>query len=828
MTLNGVTNDDRTTWELQASEERYRQLIQYLPTALWQVDSRRAGEAFDQLKANGVRDIAAHLERNPDLVEHAKDVVRVTDVNRDAVSLFRAGNPADLIKPVRYIFAAAPGLAERVMVAHFEGRRNLIEETRIRAFDGSIIDVLFTVTYPVPPEQLDNTFITMQDISERLNAEQQLRKLQADFSHAGRIATLGELATSIAHEINQPLAAIVTNGETSLRWLARADQNTEKITQLTSRIVSNARRASDIIHRIRGMAAKHEPEKRLIDLNEVVEEALLFIRHDIDSKSIVLSANFGSELPKVMGDRIQLQQVIINLLVNSVQAIVQSGQPTRRIDAQTSIDDEGSVVFSVLDNGPGVPAEDLEHIFDSFFSTKDTGIGIGLAICQSIITAHGGQYHGFEPSERWRAFPLHASGVDGCQPRFPLGGVIHKSMIREPGTSRFILSQGTARLYPLNQRDRTGCTIPLRASSNHHHTKKQAACLSGHVQAGRESGAEASPSGATSMSKPTADPVEALPVAPRTREADVPTADRHAADVEMARVLHTAPLHMALDPSGAGIAHWKHEPLHDVVEPMSHHVIMAYNGAVQRMERRSGSSVARGTFRRGRRDHHSRRIKLPMGHSETCRRRSALSSSRIAEARCRRSRQRIDRSPRANGASRSHHIPIAPERGRRAGGQWGPGYAVQASVDGPPGHAPPGCTHRLADHIPAGRGRAFAEGPAPCHRTIAFGQRGGRLPRCPGFRCRPVALPFLPRLQGEHRAFPSRLAAAIPARAGHEHAARHRRNDRFGRSGARLCLADGLRRGIQAINRRNAERLATARALAETSDRSRSAFRTRG
>jgi signal transduction histidine kinase len=394
VTINGAANDDRTSWELQASEERYRQLIQYLPTALWQVDSRRAGEAFDQLKENGVRDIAAYLERNPDLVEHAKDVVRVTDVNRDAVSLFRARNPADLIKPVRYIFAAAPGLAERVMVAHFEGRRSFIEETRIRAFDGSIIDVQFTVTYPVPPEQLDNTFITMQDIGERLNAEQQLRKFQADFSHAGRIATLGELATSIAHEISQPLTAIITNGETSLRWLARADRNIEKLTQLTSRIVSNARRASDIIHRIRGMAAKHEPEKRLIDFNEVVEEALLFIRHDIDSKSVVLSTAFASELPHVMGDRIQLQQVIINLLVNSVQAITQSGQPMRRIDVQTSIDEEGAVVFSVFDNGPGVAAADLAHVFDSFFSTKDAGIGIGLAICQSIITAHGGRISG--------------------------------------------------------------------------------------------------------------------------------------------------------------------------------------------------------------------------------------------------------------------------------------------------------------------------------------------------------------------------------------------------------------------------------------------------
>ena len=394
VTINGEANDDRTSWELQASEGRYRQLIQYLPTALWQADSRRAGEVIDQLKANGIRDIGAYLDRNPDLVEHAKDIVRVTEVNRDAVSLFRANNAADLINPVRYIFAAAPGLAKRVMVAHFEGRRNFFEETRILAFDGSIIDVLFTVTYPVLPEQLDTTFITMQDISERLNTEQQLRKLQADFTHAGRIATLGELATSIAHEINQPLAAIVTNGETSLRWLARSDQNIEKVTQLTTRIVSSARRAGEMIHRIRGMAAKNEPEKRLIDLNEVVEEALLFIRHEIDSKSVALSAMLGTELPRVMGDRIQLQQVIINLLVNSVQAVAQSGQPTRRIDIQTSIDENGSIAFSAFDNGPGIADGNMEHIFESFFSTKDAGIGIGLAICQSIITAHGGRISG--------------------------------------------------------------------------------------------------------------------------------------------------------------------------------------------------------------------------------------------------------------------------------------------------------------------------------------------------------------------------------------------------------------------------------------------------
>ena len=207
----------------------------------------------------------------------------------------------------------------------------------------------------------------------------------------------------------------MTNGETSLRWLARDDQNVEKVTQLTSRIVANARRASDIIQRMRGMAAKQEFEKRPIDLNEIVEEALLFIRHDIDSKSIVLSTALGSPLPRAMGDRVQLQQVIINLLVNSIQAIAQSGRPARLIDIQTSVDDEGSVAFSVFDNGPGIADEDLERIFESFFSTKDAGIGIGLAICQSIIIGAWRPHLGFKPSKRRRTLPLHAAAADFCR-----------------------------------------------------------------------------------------------------------------------------------------------------------------------------------------------------------------------------------------------------------------------------------------------------------------------------------------------------------------------------------------------------------------------------
>jgi two-component system, LuxR family, sensor kinase FixL len=385
-----ASNDDHMSWDFAASEEDYRKLIHYMPVALWQVDTRGASAVFDRLKAEGVTDIAAHLDEHPELIELAKDIVRVTAVNREAVSLFRGSSAADLVAPVRYLFVRTPDLAKRVMVAHFEGRRNYIEETKIAAFDGTVIDVLFTVTYPERPEHYDSSLITMLDIGERLKTEAQLHQLQADFIHAARISTLGELATSIAHEVKQPLAAIVTNAETSLRWLKREDVSLSKLETLTSRVISNARRASDIVQRIRGMAVKHEPERTALDLNEVVEEALLVVRHDIDSRSIALSVKYGDRLPKMVGDRIQLQQVVVNLLVNSVQAIAQSGGRTRRIECRTDADGDGAVAFTIRDTGPGIADENLDRIFESFFTTKDTGMGMGLAICQSIIVGHGG------------------------------------------------------------------------------------------------------------------------------------------------------------------------------------------------------------------------------------------------------------------------------------------------------------------------------------------------------------------------------------------------------------------------------------------------------
>lgn len=314
----------------------------------------------------------------------------MTDVNQQAISLFGGTSASDLIGPVGFLFAASKQTARRVMIAHFNGERSYAEQTKFKTIDGRIRDVQLSVTYPIGSKKLDSTLICIEDITDRLRTEGQLRELQAEFAHAARISTLGELTSSLAHEVNQPLAAILTNAETSLRWLSRDEPNVTKVEQLTARIVKNAQHASDIVKRIRGMTTKDEAEHVPVDLNEVVRDALLFIRHDIESRTIDLTLTLDFGLPEVAGDRVQLQQVVINLLVNSIQAMSSPDISRRGLDLLTSQDQDGRVIFSVHDSGPGIAEKDIDKIFESFFTTKDAGMGIGLAICRSIITAHGG------------------------------------------------------------------------------------------------------------------------------------------------------------------------------------------------------------------------------------------------------------------------------------------------------------------------------------------------------------------------------------------------------------------------------------------------------
>jgi two-component system sensor kinase FixL len=388
--VRATLNTPSAVIELEASQKRYRNLISYLPIPVWQIDARPAGCIFDRLRASGVTDLATYSDEHPELVDLASDIVHVFDVNNEAMHLFGGKHRSEFIGPARYLFSGTPGSARRVMLARFSGARNHVEELKVKTFDGRLLDVLLLMTFPVPGERSDTTILVMIDNTARLEAEAKLRKIEADFSHAARLSTLGEMTTSIAHEIKQPLAAILMNAQTCLRYLRKAEPNLEKAEQLTSRIVESAQRASDMIGRIQDMAGKRAPTNTLLEFNDVVHQCLVFLRHESEDKNVVIKATLEPNLPPIQGDRIQLQQVIVNLIVNSIQAMQATSQTQREINVETRLDENGRVAFSIRDTGTGIPIDHLAHIFDGFFTTKEGGLGIGLAICQSIIKAHGG------------------------------------------------------------------------------------------------------------------------------------------------------------------------------------------------------------------------------------------------------------------------------------------------------------------------------------------------------------------------------------------------------------------------------------------------------
>jgi signal transduction histidine kinase len=217
-----------------------------------------------------------------------------------------------------------------------------------------------------------------------------LAKARSELAHVTKVTGLGVLTASIAHEVNQPLGAIATNGESSLRWLTRDEPDIEKVRLLTKRIVADARRASEIVGRIRDMTSQRAPEQKPLSIDDVINESLTFLHYELQEKGIIMSLDLTRELPQVVGNRAQLQQVIVNLTINAVQAMTQLASADRRISIRTMLSDPETVCCTIEDSGPGIDPEHLPRLFDTFFTTKDTGMGMGLAICQSIVEAHGG------------------------------------------------------------------------------------------------------------------------------------------------------------------------------------------------------------------------------------------------------------------------------------------------------------------------------------------------------------------------------------------------------------------------------------------------------
>jgi C4-dicarboxylate-specific signal transduction histidine kinase len=240
-------------------------------------------------------------------------------------------------------------------------------------------------------------------IAERKQAEEALRQAQADLTHANRVSSMGELTASLAHEIKQPIAAAITNANTCLRWLARDKPDLEEARAAASRMVQDGGRASEIINRVRLLFQKDTLQRELIDLNEIIREMMLLLHSEATKFSVLVRTELAADLPLVMGDRVQLQQVLMNLMMNSIDAM-KDVDGTRELTIQSQRDEDGQVLISVSDSGVGLPPQQADKIFNAFFTTKTHGTGMGLRISRSIIESHGGRLWAADNSPRGARF----------------------------------------------------------------------------------------------------------------------------------------------------------------------------------------------------------------------------------------------------------------------------------------------------------------------------------------------------------------------------------------------------------------------------------------
>lgn len=376
--------------EVRASEDRYRNIFQATAVSFWELDFRAVRADLDALAAAGVTDLVAHAREHPAFVDQALERTAVVDVNAKTVALFAAGKSREaLLGPVTpYWPPESRAVFVQALNANLNGQSHFEAETRMATLDGREIDVIFTATVPADNAARGNILVGVVDISERVAAGRALERMQADLAHAARVSMLGELTASIAHEVNQPLAAITTNGEAGMRWLNRPEPDVAEARTLTTRMVADARRAADIIARIQRMVARGDGDQAPIALAGLIEEAALFLGHEIQGRKATLTLDLAPALPAVLGDRTQLQQVVVNLAMNALQAMANAPRRDLTIRAQT--DGPEQIRVTVEDSGPGVPEADLPRLFDSFFTTKAAGMGMGLSICRSIVERHGG------------------------------------------------------------------------------------------------------------------------------------------------------------------------------------------------------------------------------------------------------------------------------------------------------------------------------------------------------------------------------------------------------------------------------------------------------
>jgi PAS domain S-box-containing protein len=357
-TLTDIQGRKRAEEALRASEEQWKAVFENNPTMYFMVDAAGSIVSVNPFGAEQLGYSIGEL------------------MGRPMQSLF---HEADRQAVGRYM---------TLCLAH-PGRAISWELRKIRK-DGEVLWVRETARAMLTDDR-SMILVVCEDITERMRATEALREAQTELAHANRLATMGQLTASIAHEVSQPVAAAVTNAETAMLWLDHRPPNVEEARQALGRILRDGNRAADVIGRIRALIRKAPPRQDRVDINGAIREVIELTRGEVAKNGVSLQTQLAKSLPLIGGDRVQLQQVVLNLIINAAQAMGTLTNGVRELVIVTSEAGPQVVLVAVKDSGPGLTPESAEHIFDPFYSTKPGGLGMGLSICRSIIEAHGGR-----------------------------------------------------------------------------------------------------------------------------------------------------------------------------------------------------------------------------------------------------------------------------------------------------------------------------------------------------------------------------------------------------------------------------------------------------
>src|SRR2546427_4779389 len=298
------------------------------------------------------------------------------------------------------------------IVALAERRTPFNAETALRSLTGERIDVLLSMSVPPQPAKLDDVLVAVVDLRERKATEEALLRAREELARVTRVSTVGELAASIAHEINQPLAAVATYAGAAHLWLQRDPPNVERARDALQRTMQESEHAGEIVARVRALVKKAPPLATAVDINSVIVEVLDLSRNELQRNGISIRTQLATGKPRVRGDRIQLQQLVLNLILNAVDAMSEPGGAPRELSISSLREGANEILVEVRDSGHGLSPQTMERIFDPFFTTKPDGMGMGLSISRSIVVAHGGRLWAMANGPRGAVFRFALPAVE--------------------------------------------------------------------------------------------------------------------------------------------------------------------------------------------------------------------------------------------------------------------------------------------------------------------------------------------------------------------------------------------------------------------------------